>query len=738
MANTPDSNQLHAKYKKIIESSRFNEAFTSLMKSAERFPQLNGAVSRTRSLENTYKYLLNYMADGHKDAGLPDLKKTIKDNLLSLNDLVKRESKLKDSPDLYSSTKRMELLKNTSLQSRLDEYKAILCADTKNSAQGKKLFSVEQGQATANLFNYVWTMFGADSKDYADLANLFADEELPDYLKHNLISAIILGGTFYFDAEAFSILLDLAEHEEPNKIKALAILGLILISLLYPERIALNTLISSRLMVMVEQPEFKQLVNIVPGLIIRTFDTKRVDSKMRDEVIPGLMKIRPEIMEQMRNMASDSEDFLSNANPDWEEMFEKTGISDKIQEISDMQLEGADVMVTAFSSLKSFPFFYQVSNWFLPVISSHYEFAGNPLMDNESLIEKMKIVMCDSDIYSFLLSIKGIPQERLKMTIDNLNAQMTQASEAMSSSIGETSNSVLIRDIKQSLQDLYRFFKFYKKSSDFNDPFSTPFTGEELSPLITILGIEINTVKMMAEFYFKHKYYEAAILTFRLFDQLQPGEYEVWEKIGFSYEKLKDYKNALDWYRKADFINPGSVWLDKKLAIALKNTGMPQEATQYYKKALEKEPDNFHLLMSYGQCLLDSGEYEEALQNFYHADYIKPERKEVKRAIAWTLLLSMELDKAENCYNKILAGEAADASDYLNAGHCAMASDNFKNALKYYKTFVDLSDNKEITNLLLAFKEDASTLKDLKISTSDLRLIVDKIRYDFLEEKSGF
>ena len=52
-------------------------------------------------------------------------------------------------------------------------------------------------------------------------------------------------------------------------------------------------------------------------------------------------------------------------NPEWSEILEQSGIADKLQELTELQMEGADVYMSTFSMLKSFPFFNETAHWFL-------------------------------------------------------------------------------------------------------------------------------------------------------------------------------------------------------------------------------------------------------------------------------------------------------------------------------------------------------------------------------------
>lgn len=71
----------------------------------------------------------------------------------------------------------------------------------------------------------------------------------------------------------------------------------------------------------------------------------------------------------MRNMKfgfEESDEEKDDTNPDWADAIEKSGLGDKLREMNELQLEGADVYMSTFSQLKSYPFFRDISNWFYP------------------------------------------------------------------------------------------------------------------------------------------------------------------------------------------------------------------------------------------------------------------------------------------------------------------------------------------------------------------------------------
>lgn len=717
------------KINKFIYSSRFNEAFLLLKKELKNFPLLQEEIYRLNDTESTYRYMLDYISEGHSDPTIKDTLSKIRSELIKISDRLALEIKLTDGPDLYSSTKRMARLRESSFNQQIDNFQKTLSED-KAKNPNSPIISLTQANAMEELFNYVWTMYGASAEEYEKLNETLENPEIPDYLKSLLVSAIILGNISYYDKNSYQILLSLLDNEMPPAIKARIIIGVILVALLHNRRIIDDLEIKTRL-ILSEEGELKELFNSLLLKLVQTYDTKRIDDKMRNEVIPGLMKIKPDIIDRMRNLASDSDSFLSDdINPQWEELIENSEVGDKLKEINDMQMEGADVMVTAFSNLKGFPFFNKVYNWFLPFEPGNFIFENLGSVNDNLSLSHLSFLMCDSDIHSFLLSLSNMPEGQRKQMFDNIDRQMKEAKEALSDAVGETDSKILSKKIRLALQDLYRFFKFYRKKEDFQDPFGRPFVAENIEPLINVLGIKPETILAIAEFYLKNKYYQEAESLFKLYDSIDP-DYTIWEKIGFCLDHLQRYEEAVDWYKKAEIIDAENQWLIKRLAITLKNAGQYQKAIPYYEKALEFSPENYHLIMSAGQCYLEAGMNQDAIKQFYHALYLKPEKSAPLRGIAWAELTDRNFNRAIPQYQKLMESPKADKADFLNAAHAELASGNFRNAIRLYKKFIEKSENKDITELVLAFRDDSATFKKLGIQTSDLRLVVDKIRYDF-------
>lgn len=95
---------------------------------------------------------------------------------------------------------------------------------------------------------------------------------------------------------------------------------------------------------------------------------------MREEIIPEMIKNVSKIKGMKLGLEETADE--NDRNPDWEQAFEKSGLGDKIREMNELQMEGADIYMSTFAQLKSGPFFGQLHNWFYPFDQLHSSVAN--------------------------------------------------------------------------------------------------------------------------------------------------------------------------------------------------------------------------------------------------------------------------------------------------------------------------------------------------------------------------
>ena len=154
MGNNIPARQTFDKINKLIESSRYNEAFLLLKKYLPLFPTSKAILSKLNQVEMTYRYMLDYIAEGHDDPSRNEMMLQIKETLLSTNEWFLRETVLKDSSDIYSSNQRMFSLKQTSLSSLMENFYQVL-SDTykENPEESHRVITISQATLINEIFN---------------------------------------------------------------------------------------------------------------------------------------------------------------------------------------------------------------------------------------------------------------------------------------------------------------------------------------------------------------------------------------------------------------------------------------------------------------------------------------------------------------------------------------------------------------------------------------------------------
>ena len=721
---------IHKKVSRLIDNANLHEAFSILKErlNALSFPELS---DRLKNMEETYKYMIHYLVEGYADSGRDSMLADIVAQLRFINDSVMRKSVLTDSPDIYSSTQRFEQIRKSSLHSRLAAYKeayprAMLATETGSGHEYIK----QADEALSSLFSFIWTMFGSPQSDYESLSNAVINEDLPFQFKSQVISALMLGCLCYFDKNALNALLDIYEADINEKISARALVAIFFVIASNSQRVSSDPKIKSRISLWQDSIVTYRRLREVLMNIIKSQDTQRISSKMQNEVLPELMKLRPDILKKLKNVSEESDIEMLDINPEWEELLNKNGLGDKLKELTEMQMEGGDVMMVAFSNLKTFPFFNTVGNWFLPFSSNHSEVvesAGSHFASFSQILD-MEGVMCDSDKYSFALSIGKMPDAQRNMIAERMDSQMSQLKEAIGDRNLKSSVPEFDGEVTRYVRDIYRFFKLFRKKGEFNDPFASPIDFRSLPHISDILS-DNEIINLVGEFYFKRNYFREALPLLEILDRENPNDPLLWEKIGYCHNALNNIEESILWYKKAELLNPDSKWLIKKLAVCNRMLGRYAEAAEYYAKALATDPENYNILMNSGHCLLESGSTQDALSNYYHANYIRPDRISTLRAIAWAEFMNENKKKSLTYYTKILESNESGPTDYLNAGHLYYLNGNLKKAVECYKTAAGSKDW-GIEKLVSALKEDMPTIEKGGGKKEEINLLLDKIQYD--------
>ena len=388
-------------------------------------------------------------------------------------------------------------------------------------------------------------------------------------------------------------------------------------------------------------------------------------------------------------------------------------------------MEGADVYMSTFSLLKSFPFFSTLSNWYLPFDSGFSTISELFRNDDKSLLTAFvnNNVMCNSDKYSFCLSILQMPESQRGMLKQSFKMESEQMDEMAKDEALLTPEITAKNISKQYIQDLFRFFKLHPQHADFSDMFGYSLILHK-TYLYDILGNNDNFKESIAEYYFSKSHYSQALEVFETIVQEVPASAALYQKIGYSHQQSSQFDQALAAYQKADLIQPDDLWTLKKMALCCRMAGNYGKALEYYHHTDFLKPDQKSIQMQMGHCMIELGKFKEALALFFKLDALEEEDIRVWRAISWCSFVSGNISQAAYYSQKIIEA-APTATDYLNAGHIAWCNGKLQEAIGYYQQNISLQNNKEL--FVQNLQEDKPHLLANGIDADEIPLLLDAL-----------
>lgn len=717
----------------LLSERRLGEAFAVLRNTARVLSDWHIS-ERIEQAEQGYSYMLRYLVDGFEDPTRDELYNSLLNEASAIRDMICRQISLIDTPTLYFNTLRnIGTRSGESLSSLLQDYKHAADRlspfemissgiDSVRPADRQRCESFER-----DIFNRLWTTFPLGVGDISSLRDFMADESVDDTVKALSVSAVTLGLLEYFDERRVDLLLD-AYCLSEQTVSMRAAVGLVLAFYKYRNRPFSKTL-RDRLATVKETPGWSSDIRQVFIELIRTNDTKRITSKLKDEIIPDIKKMGESLSDKTIELDLDS--MSADGNPEWEKMISDEKVRNNLKELSELQMEGADVFMATFSGLKQFHFFNDVANWFLPYRTGHSAVTSNGLdkglIDSlQSIISVMPFV-CDSDKYSMMLSLGMMPEVQRAAMMKQFDMQRREMEEAAAMSETSAKKADHKAEINNYVLSIYRFYNLFRRKSEFYNPFAEVINPLE-SPMLADDFSDIETLTTLAEFYFKIGLYSSSRMVFERLDSMAPPEPLRYQKSGYCCERSGDYQTAARYYEQADLLDGRNRWNLRRYGAVLRRLGRIDEAIDIFKRLETVNPDDFSCVLTLGHLYIEAGRYRSAIDSLHKAEFIDEHSSKPLRPLAWALFLAGDLDGAEQYIRRVIAVENPTANDFLNAGHIAWARGRLPEAVNFYK--LSLSERGgDSDELIKAIRKDRPYLEKAGINTSTMALVIDAIIY---------
>lgn len=700
------------------------------------------------TLEQNYRFMLKYTVEGIKDPERQKIYHHLLISSLELADKIYDSLMMKFSQDLeYQKKRGFTKLYISDLSEYLEQLKefylgkelqSLINAPVNSSINSKD--AEAHLQKVFNVFYHFWFVNKLTEKDIDFYRSFLHLDIIPFHEKAILITSLTFSVLRYFDENKIILLFESYDNEDVE-INQRALIALLIVLYHYDERMPLFPEITGRMEILNEDPTFKSNLEKIILQFIRSKQTEKIQRLLQDEILPEMMKISPNLRNKLSLEGLLSEGTGDDKNPGWQEIFKDApGLMGKMEELTEMQMEGDDVFMSSFSMLKNFPFFSEFINWFVPFTPEHPELMKMSVgVDPDEYSQFLKMIgkspmLCNSDKYSFCFSIQNITSDYKKILSESLQAEFEQMDEIEKDKAYLNNNHKAETISGQYIKDIYRFFKLYPLRQGFEDIFKWRFDFHNKYAFAGLLKEDKKIQRNIAEFYFAKNYFAEAIDIYELLLQNEDNP-EILQKLAFCYQKQGDYKKALDYYLRADLYDLNKTWNLKKIALCYRNLKNSSKALEYYKQAEILEPDNLSIHVSIGQCFTELRQYEEALKTYYRVEYLSPGNSKIWRPIGWCSFLVGKLDQAEKYYSQLI-DENPNKYDLMNMGHVQWCIGNRQSALDYYKQSINSADNSEkefMKEFMDAFHEDLPQLLKQGVDPDDVPIMLDQLRYSLQE-----
>ena len=690
------------------------------------------------NLVMTYRNMLSYTIEGINDPERNKVYLKLIQSILELSDQVRQDilshnsgwntywvQQQTEKEQKLTGKTIIETVDDLMFKSELDEW---LKLSSEINPDPESEMSKKHKQLIKNIFNHLWlTDYYGEAED--SLINIILKSGKFRWFESSIFTtAITLSSFRVWQSEKLLHLINIYESGQ-EQVMERALSGLILNLHYYNGRVLLYPEITSRISKMSKAPGFREHCRIIVLQTIRSRETEKLSRKLHEEILPQVAKLKPQIEEKLDLDNILPKDKNEEKNPDWSEMFsDSEEIFKTMEELTKLQMEGADVYMSAFANLKHFDFFKDFQNWFVPFYPDHEvvdeifrdEILGPGTNEMAEAMYKTPFI-CNSDKYSLILNLKYIPSAQKSMMLKVFRMELEGLQQLDDEDSGTDPNRKFRTNVTQYLQDIYRFFKLSPYKKEFEDIF----TGRLDIYNSEFFRLTCNAPEAeagLADYFFSKDIYADALSLYLKQVKDKPDDAPLYEKIGYCFQENSDYESALKYYLRAELIDR-KVWTIKKIGLCLRRLERNEEALEYYLQAGEMEPENIHTAIMTAHCYLDLKEYDQALKHYFMVEYKDPGNIKILRPIAYCFFALGRFDDSEKYYERLSEGKL-NAHDLINMGHLALCKGKKKEAIDLYKQSIV---NGEITKekFMAVFSEDRTLLVSLGVNQDDLPILLD-------------
>lgn len=585
-------------------------------------------------------------------------------------------------------------------------------------------------QLMNDLFDYIVT-----SRQWRQqLADVFLDMLLSPTLSSNdqqmIVSAITLSSLQMFCPQKFRVLAEVYRQSSDEHVRQRALVGWVFVACCSESTAwRLFTEVGDTIASLCDDEQTRNELAELQMQLIYCMDADADTHTIQKEILPDIMS-GSNIKVTRQGIVEMDEDSLDDIlHPEAaEENMER--MEKSMQRMVDMQRQGADIYFGGFSQMKRFPFFNQLSNWFVPFYSQHPDISQ--IWNNTRGKKFLKAIthlgaFCNSDKYSFVLAFNQV-LDRLPQSMLKLIEEGEATAIPMGGEVPEDQQEKPAFMRRLYLQDIYRFYRLFAMRNEFLNPFEHILFYAH--PLMQASHTSAVSHLSVARFLMKrHRYSEAVSVLANISGEHQHDfQYYMMMGAALQHAPLTSQPSPLICFRQALSLQPDNERAKAALARALFTSQNYDEAFDIYNALLEKQPDHRSYQLNAAVCLINMKRSDEALKMLYKLNYLYPDDLSVNRVLAWALTLCGKYEQADKLFCLLLAEEKPLPSDMLNYGYCLWLSGNIVTAIGMFRHFISTqSDNGIDIEKEFMHSTEHELLLQHGISDTDIRLMLDAL-----------
>ena len=764
-------------------------------------------VARYEDVKNDYRLMQDAMMRGLRDDKIDEVYDDIMRKVYgaSLDVLIEEKVKKYSSFAYARASAQQTEAHPDAVRTVLEAYvqdMAMMAFEPENTRKAKmEKLTADHHAYMKQLFNALLVAPMWNDRRAADFADLLLSPTIDRDDALLLVSAVMLATMNVNDPYKWDMLAEVYVRATDKVLKMRALVGWVL-SLPYdPRGPRLFPFVQERIKAMLaDKTTLKQMLDMQMQMLF-CCNADADNEEIQRNIMPTLIKntnlqmTRLGIVEKEDDPMKDIMD-PNTAERDMEEM------ERKYRKMMDMQKQGSDIYFGGFSKMKTFPFFYDLCNWFAPFNAAHpalgavrERLAGSTFLNN--LMENGPF--CDSDKYSFALAIAQIMDRMPDNIKEVLNSDAT-----FGPTVSKDDQEDPAYICRSYLQSLYRFFRLYRSKRDFLNPFILDEfednDGNALFMSYKLLAcpeMEENAValcgfllkrKMMREIMSMAICYKSSqnprLVRFLALVPMTDGK---WQEAYDLFASVPEDQHTEESLRGM-----------AHCCMSLKRFG---EAVAIYRRLLAMHPDSFSYQLNLAVCLMSSDAFsscgdascdasscdasscdaspcdasscdasscdasscgaasslggkvearpnkvvEEGTKLLYKLDYEHPNNANVRRVLAWCMMLQGHFDKAIDIYMRLLSQPDAVSADRLNAAYAHWLSRDVARAVALLREYCNLCEQEEAEakeaakkqgrrceptksknyRLVEDFTKDADLLSKYGISLTERKIMVD-------------